>query len=252
MAIMGKADLHIHTTYSYDSSVTVPAVLEWAVTTAGLDVVAITDHDAFGGAEEGLRRAPEFGIEVIPGCEITTKDGHLLSLFIDHPVAKGLSMHETILRVGEQGGVCIAAHPMAFMVHGASQETIWEILSDPDARKVLIGIETINTGLFFQASNQKTAELNETVHLSPTGSSDSHVVWTIGLGYTQFPGRSAQDLRQALYEKTTTAHCLLEKHSPGYWASHVFHRMLREMGWVTWMPEPNSDFVLRRLAEVQG
>jgi predicted metal-dependent phosphoesterase TrpH len=249
---MGKADLHIHTTYSYDSSVTVPAVLEWAVNTAGLDVVAITDHDAFGGAQEALRRAAEFGIEVIPGCEITTKDGHLLSLFIDHPVAKGLSMHETILRVGEQGGVCIAAHPMAFMVHGASQETIREILSDPDARKVLVGIETINTGLFFQASNQKTALLNESVQLSPTGSSDSHVVWTIGLGYTEFPGRTARDLRQALLEHATTAHCLLEKHSLEYWANHAFNRMLREMGWVTWMPEPNSDFVLRRLAEVQG
>jgi predicted metal-dependent phosphoesterase TrpH len=249
---MGKADLHIHTTYSYDSSVTVPAVLEWAVTTAGLDVIAITDHDAFGGAQEAMRRAPEFGIDVIPGCEITTRDGHLLSLFIDHPVPAGLSMHETILRIGEQGGLCVVAHPMAIMVHGASLQTLQEILADPDARKVLVGLETINTGLFFQSTNQKAAQLNETVNLSATGSSDSHIVWTIGLGYTEFPGHSAQDLQRALLERTTTAHSLLEKHSAGYWASHVLHRVLREMGWVTWMPEHNSDFVLRRLAEVQG
>lgn len=249
---MGKADLHIHTTYSYDSSVTVPAVLEWAVTSAGLDVVAITDHDASGGVHEAMRRAPEFGIEVIPGCEITTRDGHLLSLFIDQPVPAGLSMHETILRVGEQGGLCIVAHPMAILVHGASRKTIQEILADPDARKVLVGIETVNTGLFFQSSNKKAAQLNETVQLSATGSSDSHIVWTIGLGYTQFPGRTADDLRRALLDQTTTAHSVLEKHSAAYWASHVFHRMLREMGWVTWMPEPNAEFVLRRLAEVQG
>jgi predicted metal-dependent phosphoesterase TrpH len=249
---MGKADLHIHTTYSYDSSVTVPAVLEWAVTMAELDVIAITDHDAFGGALEAVRRAPEFGIEVIPGCEITTKDGHLLALFLDHPVPAGLSMHETVLRVGEQGGLCVAAHPMAFLVHGASRDTIQEILADPDARKTLVGLETINSGIFFQSTNQKAKRLNDEIQLASTGGSDSHVVWTIGLGYTEFNGHTAQDLRSALVEHSTTAHALLEKHSPGYWANHVVSRMLREMGWVTWMQEPNSDFVLRRLAEVQG
>ena len=86
---MGKADLHIHTSYSYDSACTVPAVLEWASSIAELDVIAITDHDAFGGSLEAMQIAPKFGIEVIPGCEIATQDGHLLALYIERPVPPG-------------------------------------------------------------------------------------------------------------------------------------------------------------------
>src|SRR5512144_2117178 len=114
---MGKADLHIHTSYSYDSECNVPAVLEWASNFTDLDIVAITDHDAFGGSLEAVQLAPKFGIQVIPGCEIATRDGHLLALFIEQPVRPGLPLLETVLRVGYQGGLCIAAHPGAFLAH---------------------------------------------------------------------------------------------------------------------------------------
>lgn len=248
---MGKADLHIHTSYSFDSSISVPAVLEWAASIAELDLIAITDHDELDGALEAVQRGPEFGIEVIPGCEISTRDGHLLGLFLEKPVPPGLSMLETVMRVGDQGGLCVIAHPTAILAHGASRETIVDILRHPDARQVLVGLETVNTGLFFQFTNHKAQSINAEVRLSPTGSSDSHVVWTIGLGYTEFAGHTAQDLRSALTTGATSAHSLLERHSPGYWANHVAHRMLRKLGWVTWMPEPNANFVLRRLAEIQ-
>ena len=133
---MGKADLHIHTSYSYDSSCTVPAVLEWAANIVGLDVIAITDHDAFGGVVEAQNLAPKYGVEVIPGCEVATQDGHLLTLFIDHPVPPGRPLLETLLRVGEQGGICIAAHPTAFLAKGLTGPAIREVLKDPDARRI--------------------------------------------------------------------------------------------------------------------
>jgi predicted metal-dependent phosphoesterase TrpH len=47
--IMGLADLHIHTIYSYDGTASVPAVLTRAKQT-GLDVIAITDHDEIAGS----------------------------------------------------------------------------------------------------------------------------------------------------------------------------------------------------------
>ncbi|RPJ45288.1 MAG: PHP domain-containing protein [Chloroflexi bacterium] len=248
---MGKADLHIHTSYSYDSSCTVSAVLEWAANCTDLDVIAITDHDAYGGAQEAVQLAPRFGIQVIPGCEVATSEGHLLALFIERPIPPGRSMLETVLRIGDQGGLCIAAHPAAFLAHGINGQTLRAVLQDADACQVLVGIETWNTGVLYQGSNQKAQRIHAEVGLASTGSSDSHVVWTVGFGYTEFAGRTAQDLRRSLQANTTTAHRLFAHRGPDYWPRHVFSRVLRKMGWVTWTPEPNASFELRRLAEVQ-
>jgi predicted metal-dependent phosphoesterase TrpH len=248
---MGKADLHIHTSYSYDSACSVPAVLEWAANCTDLDVIAITDHDAYGGAQEAMQLAPKFGIQVIPGCEIATRDGHLLALFIEQPVPPARSMLETVLRVGEQGGLCIAAHPAAFLAHGVNGPTLRSVLQDADARQVLVGIETWNTGVFYQGSNHTAQRIHAEVGLSSIGSSDSHVVWTVGFGYTEFIGRTMQDLRHSLQAHTTTAHRLIAHRGPDYWPRHVVSRVLRKLGWVTWTAEPNASFELRKLADVQ-
>ncbi len=53
---MGKADLHMHTIHSFDGTATVRAVLKQAAL-AGLDVVAVTDHDS----ANDLRTAIESG-----------------------------------------------------------------------------------------------------------------------------------------------------------------------------------------------
>jgi hypothetical protein len=126
------------------------------------------------------------------------------------------------------------------------------VLQDADARKVLVGIETWNTGLFYQGSNRNAQQIHAEVGLASVGSSDSHVFWTVGFGYTEFAGHTAQDVRQALESHTTTAHRLFDHRTFGYWPRHVGSRLLRKLGWVTWTPEPRSSFALRRLAEVQA
>ena len=68
---MGLADLHVHTIYSYDGTASIPAVLARA-RQIGLDVIAITDHDEIAGSLQALELAPAFGVEVIPGMEVTT------------------------------------------------------------------------------------------------------------------------------------------------------------------------------------
>ncbi len=249
---MGKADLHIHSSYSHDSTNTVSAILEWTANATDLDVIAITDHDQINGALEARERAGQYGLTVIPGIEITTTQGHLLALFVERPVPAGLSFYETVLRVGEQGGIAIAAHPYGFLAHGVTGETVHAVLQDPDAARVLIGMEAINTGLFIQKSNQRASRLAVEMQLAAVGSSDSHLFWTIGYGYTEFPGTGAEDLRRALLARQTSACQLTHRHSPAYFLSHIFYYTLRRFGWVTWASEPNADLVLRRLADVQA
>ncbi len=82
---MGKADLHIHTAYSMDGTTSVREALESALH-AGLDVIAITDHDQVRGSLEARAISTEYGIEVITGAEVSTKEGHLVVLFIEENI----------------------------------------------------------------------------------------------------------------------------------------------------------------------
>lgn len=54
----------------------------------GLDVIAITDHNACLNAEDAMAAGAEYGVAVIPGMEITTREEvHLLGYFYTLPQA---------------------------------------------------------------------------------------------------------------------------------------------------------------------
>lgn len=196
---MGLADLHIHTIYSYDGTASVPAVLKRAQQT-GLDVIAVTDHDEIAGSLKALELAPACGIEVIPGTEVTTSEGDLLALNVTEKISHARPLVETVLRVGELGGFCIAPHPMAggLGMKSLSAYSILKALRDPDVARILIAVETYNATTIDKMSNHYARILAERLDIAQTASSDAHVVEAIGLGVTEFEGRSAQDLVEAL------------------------------------------------------
>ena len=63
---MGKADLHIHTIYSWDGTCTVEAVLKQAAHIAELDVIAITDHDDIRDTLEAVEWRHAMGLRSFP------------------------------------------------------------------------------------------------------------------------------------------------------------------------------------------
>ena len=201
---MGLADLHLHTIYSYDGTASLAAVLSRAKQ-AGLDVIAITDHDEIAGALKAMELASNYGVELIPGIEITTADGDLLAFFITEKVDAGLSLVETVLRVRELGGVCVAPHPMAsgMGMKSLSARTILKALRNPDVAETLIGIEVYNASTLDRISNHYAAILANRLDIAQVGNSDAHVVDAIGLGATEFEGNTAADLLIALKSKTT-------------------------------------------------
>ena len=69
-----RIDLHTHSSAS-DGTDT-PAQLVRQAAAAGLDVVALTDHDAMSGWDEAQRAADEVGITLVPGLEISTNFRH--------------------------------------------------------------------------------------------------------------------------------------------------------------------------------
>ncbi len=79
-----KIDLHVHTTAS-DGTFTPAEVIRLASETR-LAAVAITDHDTVSGYQEAAALGQYYGIEVVPGIEISTRFHgavHILGYFID-------------------------------------------------------------------------------------------------------------------------------------------------------------------------
>jgi 3',5'-nucleoside bisphosphate phosphatase len=68
---MSFADLHLHTRYS-DGTFT-PRELVQRAAQSGFVAIAVTDHDTLDAIPEALAAGKEFGVEVIPGVEITSR-----------------------------------------------------------------------------------------------------------------------------------------------------------------------------------
>ena len=80
-----RIDLHLHSNRS-DGSET-PAVVMHQAHDAGLNVVALTDHDTTDGWDEARAACADLGMTFVPGIEMSTKAGgestHLLGYLID-------------------------------------------------------------------------------------------------------------------------------------------------------------------------
>jgi predicted metal-dependent phosphoesterase TrpH len=97
--MFGRADLHVHTTWS--DGVQHPGIIVRAAA-GSLDVVAITDHDQIGGALAArafAARRPEVGVEVVAGEEISSRNGHLISLYLEERVPSGLCSAASLCNV---------------------------------------------------------------------------------------------------------------------------------------------------------
>src|SRR5713101_9262268 len=90
---LGRADLHMHSTYS-DGIATIEQILHHVQYNTRLNVIALTDHDVIEGSlrARDLWAKGRYRFDFIVGEEISTREGHMLALFIEKRIAPGLSM----------------------------------------------------------------------------------------------------------------------------------------------------------------
>ncbi len=84
-------DLHVHTTAS--DGTFKPSEVVRIASEAGLSAIAITDHDTVLGYQEAADAAAQYGIEVIPGIEISTRYHgavHILGYYVN-PSSAGMT-----------------------------------------------------------------------------------------------------------------------------------------------------------------
>ncbi len=175
-----KIDLHVHTTYSYDSLIT-PKDLIFYAKKRGLDGVAITDHDGIDGA---LKIAKETDFLIVPGIEISSLNGHIIGLNVDELVPPKLSVDETLDRIHEAGGIAVACHPITFFKESLKVH----ISARFDA------IEVINSSAFpFKYSVRRSEEIASRLGIARVAGSDAHYGPEIGYAYTLVNAESEVD-----------------------------------------------------------
>lgn len=166
-----KIDLHVHSRYSLDSLISPNELILYAKR-AGLNGVAVTDHDRLDGAS---RIAKETDFLIVPGMEISTLGGHVLGLNVRDAVPRGLSVDETVDRIHHAGGIAVACHPTAFF-KGSLRKNV---NSKFDA------VEVINSAAFpFSYCASRSEKIASQLELPRVAGSDAHYGPEIGSAHT--------------------------------------------------------------------
>lgn len=181
-----KIDMHVHTVGSPDAH-TKTEDLPKIIRSKGLDGIAVTEHNNLNPL-----RFPD--VLIIPGIEVSSRDGHVIGLGVSEKIPPKLSADETIQRIHDQGGVAIIPHPYDPV---SERVKIRKLTVRPDA------VETINAdALSFHISNWLARKDAAKFKLPQVGSSDSHIPQTIGDAYTVVDSisREPKDVLAAIQE----------------------------------------------------
>ena len=120
-----RIDLHTHSTVSDGTDN--PTELVQAAARAGLDVVALTDHDAFDGLDEAAAAGVEAGVSVFPGMELScSRQGqsvHLLAYGAD-PEEPGLAAEVHRVRGGRTARLLPVLAKLAELGVGVTEEEV--------------------------------------------------------------------------------------------------------------------------------
>jgi predicted metal-dependent phosphoesterase TrpH len=169
-----RFDPHVHTSASYDARGSVRAVLDAAVE-AGLDAVAITDHDTTVAAREAVSLAETLDLTVVPGVEISTREGHLLALGVRDRPPIGDPIDDTVAWVRDHGGVAAIPHPFQRSRHGVRKRDV------PDAD----AIEVFNAWTMTGIQNRRARRYADRYDYPTLGGSDAHAPVMVGHSHTE-------------------------------------------------------------------
>jgi len=176
--MLRRFDLHMHSYYSADAANS-PEELIAAAKAAGLDGIAITDHNSCGAYDEllgkGIARADGLAVDgflVIPGVEVSTAEGHLLCFGATLPNLKGKPAREVAAAIRAKGGIAVPAHPFDRWRAGIAPG-VMETFA-PDA------IEVFNAGVTSRIYNSQALAYAGAKALPMIAGSDAHHASAVG------------------------------------------------------------------------
>lgn len=185
-----KLDLHCHSEASPDCMtplVKIPAQCE----EAGIDVLAITDHNVVWGAQQlqkMIQEGSQSDLTVIVGEEISTAEGEIIGLFLKEKIEPGQTPEETMGHIKEQDGI-------ALLPHGFDPLKRYRLQPEARARVAheLDIIETFNARVSRPRWNKAAVSWAEEWHLPMSAGSDAHRLVDIGAAWVEVPAWPVRD-----------------------------------------------------------
>ncbi len=192
-----KADLHAHTHFSRDALTSVETFAR-RYQQAGIDCVAVSDHNNIDGAL-AVRESAAF--RVIVSEEIKTTEGEIIGLFLQETIRKGLTPEDTVHAIRQQRGLVLVPHPYDRLRRSPLRpQALLRIMKDVDI------IEVFNSRTVFAADNGRSRRLAEEHGKLMSAATDAHTPWEIGLAHVEMPAfESASDFLVALGKGKITA-----------------------------------------------
>ncbi len=177
---MIRGDFHTHTVFSRDCCTSLGAFVA-RCRRAGLQCVAVTDHNEVEG---GLRLRDRAPFRVIVGEEIFTAEGEVIGLFLESRIPPRLPFRETLLRIKDQGGVVYLPHPIAGIRQSQLARETMEANAD-----LLDVVERFNArNLLVGDGDRRWLDAFIARHaLAPGAASDAHSPWEIGNVRVELP-----------------------------------------------------------------
>lgn len=203
---MGKAILHIHSTFS-DGEPTVAEILDEVEAHSDVNVVGITDHDdvrSYAAALEWKARHPGSRVQPLFGIELTTwAFKHVLIYIFEPPFPtrtfkKFMPLGKAVQAGKAAGGLVIVPHVDAFWVGMGRHrlERQFEQLG-------VDGIELLTPVPLAKEAAPHLAEMNRRCQLLELGGSDAHHLEDLYRVIVEFPGDSLEDFNDAIRARTT-------------------------------------------------
>ena len=200
-------DIHTHTFPKSDDSFLTPETLIEEAKRVGLDGICLTDHDGFWDPESVKSLSEKYDFLILPGCEVTTEEGHLLIYGLDKYIF-GMHRASTVKElVNEKGGIIVVAHPYRrrFRVEASHDKELYSKMVDDACEDKLFtladAVEVLN-GRGSEKENTFSQEVATRFGMKGTGASDAHKLEDVGTFATEFDTtiRSLEDLIGELRE----------------------------------------------------
>ncbi|RLI46963.1 histidinol-phosphatase [Candidatus Bathyarchaeota archaeon] len=171
---MIRIDLHLHTFFSGDSTISPKFIVNQLYSHPFIKGVAITDHDTLDGYIQVRKlAAPYRDILIVPGIEVSTQWGHINILGVEEKPEEWLTIEGVVDFAKERGGVIILPHP--YRGSGVN-ERIRDIPAD--------AIEVFNPHATYE-QNKMAEKMARARNLPEVAGSDAHDPQEMWTAYTE-------------------------------------------------------------------